>query len=206
MKANRLAAAAIVASAAVLALTACGPDEVSGSGTAGSAPTSAAATGAAKPAPPVSAAPTHAGKPTGAAKPTGKPSGGANPGQDCTAAAQQNLGGQQVVEATDNGYLTSIWMKAKPTKFVCGADVPDDGYFESYGSPALYTFSNDVKTFVLNGSTQKPVSLDAFMKQQDDCLHNPSVVVAPGGCFGNQYLITANSQNVITSITQQYHP
>lgn len=141
------------------------------------------------------------GKPTGA-----KPSGGATAGQDCTAAAKQDLAGQVVVEATDNGYLTSVWMKAKPTRFVCGSDVPDDGYYQSYGSPAVYTFSNDVKTYVLKGATSVPVSMDAFMKQQDDCLHNPNAVAAPGACFGNQYLITANSQNVITSITQAYHP
>jgi hypothetical protein len=211
MKANRLAAAAVATVFVGLALTACGPDETNGA--AGSPTTSAAAStgGSAQPAPAKSTAPTSTVKPTGTTRPSGKPtgakpSGGATPSQDCTAAAKQDLAGQVVVEATDNGYLTSVWMKAKPTKFVCGSDVPDDGYYESYGSPVVYTFSNDVKTFVLKGATPEPVSLDAFMKQQDDCLHNPSVVAAPGGCFSNQYLITANSQNVITSITQAYHP
>lgn len=211
MKAHRLAAAAAVTVTTVLSLAACGPDEVdgaTGSPTVSAAATATAGAGA-KPAPAASTSPTAGAKPTAAkptaAKPTGKPSAGA-PSPDCTAAAQQGLGGQVVVEATDNGYQTSIWMKAKPTRIVCGADVPDDGYYESYGSPVVYTFSNDVKTFVLNGSTSEPVSLDAFMKQQADCLHNPSVVVAPGGCFGNQYLITADSQHVITSITQAYHP
>jgi hypothetical protein len=211
MKVNRLAAAAAVAATAVLALTACGPDEVNGAAGSSTSAAAPAGGGTAQPAPAGSGAPTHTAKPTGTAKPTAKPtgakpSGGATPSQDCTAAAQQDRGGQQVVEATDNGYQTSVWMKAKPTKFVCGPDIPDDGYYQGYGSPALYSFSNDVKTYVLVGATPTAVSMDAFMKQQDDCLHNPNAVAAPGGCFGNQYVITANSQNVITSISQQYHP
>ncbi|MFB7668578.1 hypothetical protein ACFC1R_32440 [Kitasatospora sp. NPDC056138] len=211
MKANRLAAAAVATVFVGLALTACGPDGVDGAAGSPTAGAAASTGGGAQPVPAISTAPTGAAKPTGTAKPSGKPagvkpSGGATAGQDCTAAAKQGLAGQVVVEATDNGYQTSVWMKAKPTKFVCGSDVPDDGYHESYGSPVVYTFSNDVKTYVLKGATPVPVSLDAFMKQQDDCLHNPSVVAAPGGCFGNQYLVTANSQNVITSITQAYHP
>ncbi|MFE9422695.1 hypothetical protein ACFYNO_07020 [Kitasatospora sp. NPDC006697] len=210
MKANRLAAAVLVAATAMLALTACGPDEVDG---ATGAPSNSAAAPAGSAAPSGGAKPTATAKPspakpTATAKPAGsaKPSGGATPSQDCTAAAKEDLAGKQVVEATDNGYQTSIWMKAKPTKFICGPDVPDDGHYDSYGTPAVYTFSNDVKTYVLVGATPQPVSLDAFMKQQDDCLHNPSVVQAPGGCFGNQYLITVTGQNVITNIVQQYHP
>ncbi|MFI9274059.1 hypothetical protein ACIGXM_25630 [Kitasatospora sp. NPDC052896] len=216
MKATRLAITAVATVCVGLALAACGPDEIDGAAGSSTAGAVASTGGGAQPAPTQSAAPIGAAKPTGVARPSGKPtgakptgvrpSGGAAPNQDCTAAAKQDLAGQVVVEATDNGYMTSVWMKAKPTKFVCGSDVPDDGYYESYGSPVVYTFSNDVKTYVLNGATPQPVSLDAFMKQQDDCLHNPSAVAAPGACFGNQYLITANGQNVITSITQAYHP
>jgi hypothetical protein len=207
MKATRFAAAAIVATAA-LALTACGPDDTSNS--AGSSPSAAASAGAgnpsaAAPVPSASAKPTAASpaKPTGAAKPT--KSSGPTPSSDCTQLAIKNIAGQ-VVEATDNGYMTHIWMKAKPAKFVCGPGVPDDGYFEGYGSPAVYSFSNDVKTFLLNGASPVPVDLDTFMKHQDACLHSPSSVTAPYACYGNKYVITVTGQNVVTAITELYHP
>ncbi|TQF05157.1 hypothetical protein E6W39_26605 [Kitasatospora acidiphila] len=210
MKATRIAAAAIVAAAA-LALTACGPDDTSTS--AGSSPSAAASSAASTPtaapsaAPSTSAKPTAASpaKPTGAAKPTATKSSGTTPGSDCTQLAMKNFSGQ-VVEATDNGYLTHIWMKAKPAKFVCGPDIPDDGYFEGYGTPALYSFSNDVKTFLLNGAKPVPVDLDTFMKHQDACLHSPSSVTAPYSCYGNKYIVTLTGQNEVTSITELYHP
>lgn len=111
-----------------------------------------------------------------------------------------------MVEATDDGYATHVWMRAKATKFVCGPDIPDDGYFESYGDPTVFTFSNDVKTSLLANVQPRVVDLNTFMKHVDDCLHNPSAVQQPYICSGNQYIITANSQNVITSIVQGYHP
>ncbi|MCC9311774.1 hypothetical protein LN042_32710 [Kitasatospora sp. RB6PN24] len=220
MKATRIAAATVVAAAA-LALTACGPDDTgdsagaspsaAASATASAAASATASAGASAPA----ASPTAvtsvkpisggSAKPTGAAKPSATKSSGATPSSDCTELALKNIGGQ-VVEATDNGYLTHIWMKAKPAKFVCGPNVPDDGYFEGYGSPALYSFSNDVKTFLLEGATPKAVDLDTFMKHQDACLHNPSGVTAPYACYGNRYVLTVTGQNVVTSITELYHP
>ncbi|MFJ1702853.1 hypothetical protein [Kitasatospora sp. NPDC088346] len=201
MKASRLFAAAAVAVAA-LALTACDPDDTSGPATAASsAPataTAAAATGSATP----SAQPTASAKP-GSAKPSPAKSGAATPKADCTAQAS-SVG--HVVEATENGYLTSVWMRAKATKVVCGPDVPDDGYFEGYGTPAVYTFSNDVKTTLLVGSTGKPVDLNTFMEHMDNCLKKPSAVAAPYACYGNQYVIKADAKNVITSISELYHP
>ncbi|WP_371500772.1 hypothetical protein OG871_28975 [Kitasatospora sp. NBC_00374] len=200
MKASRLFVATAVAVAA-LALTACDPDDTSGgAGTAGSAAPSTAATSTTSAAP--SAQPTASAKP-GSAKPSPAKSGGATPKADCTAQAS-SVG--HVVEATENGYLTSVWMRAKATKFVCGPDVPNDGYFEGYGAPAVYTFSNDVKTTLLVGSTGKPVDLDTFMKHMDDCLKNPTAVAAPYNCYGNQYVIKADGKNVITSISELYHP
>jgi hypothetical protein len=212
MKATRIAAAAVVATAA-LALTACGPDDTSNS--AGSSPSAAASASAganapgpaASSTPPAGAKPTTAApaKPTGAAKPSATKPSGSTPGSDCTQIAMQNFKGQ-VVEATDNGYLTHIWMKAKPAKFVCGPDIPDDGYFEGYGTPAVYSFSNDVKAFLLNDGKPTAVDLDTFMKHQDACLHNPTSVAAPHACYGNKYLVTLTGQNEVTSITELYHP
>ncbi|GAA1240211.1 hypothetical protein GCM10009665_33840 [Kitasatospora nipponensis] len=213
MNANRLSAAAVLAVAA-LALTACGPDETAGApAAAGSSAPTAASSGAApsataqpsatqpsaaKP----SATPSSSARPT-AAKPSATKPTGATPSPDCTAQAA-SVG--QVVEATDNGYLTSVWMKAKPTKFVCGPDVPDDGYFTGYGSPAVYSFSNDVKTSLLAGVQEKSVDLDTFMKHMDTCLHSPSTVAAPYQCYGNQYVVKVSGQNVVTSISELYHP
>jgi hypothetical protein len=212
MKVNRFATAAVVAATAVLALTACGPDEVNG---AAGAPSSAAAgtgssapsTGAAPTAQPIGGGSTAKPvKPTRTPKPTATKSSGASPSSDCTAQAAANLNGAIVVQATDNGYATHIWMKAQPAKFVCGPDVPDDGYYEGYGTPAVYSFSNDVKTTLLNNVQPQSVDLDTFMKHQDACLHNPDSVTMPYHCYGNKYVITVNGQNVITSIDELYHP
>ncbi|MFF7635547.1 hypothetical protein ACFZB9_20680 [Kitasatospora sp. NPDC008050] len=211
MKTHR-ACAAVLLAAAALTLTACGPDETTASTTpatsaAGGASVAATPTAAVTPSPKASSGSSgSSAKPSSPArasstKPAGG-TGGASPTANCTA----NAAGDRVVEATDDGYLTHVWMRAKATKFVCGPDVPDDGYFESYGNPTVFTFSNDVKTTVLADMKPKTVDLDTFMKLVDNCLHNPSAVQAPDSCYGNQYSITANSQNVITSIGQQYHP
>ncbi|MEY9948448.1 hypothetical protein [Kitasatospora sp. GAS1066B] len=209
MKANRLAAATALA-LATLALTACGPDDTTSTGSAASAAPSKAATAPGTPT--ASSAPAATARPSGAKPTTAKPSGakpsgaastGATPTADCTANAS---GVGRVIEATDDGYLTHIWMKAKSTKFVCGPDIPDDGYFTSYGDPAVFTFSNDVKTTLLANAQNQPVDLDTFMKHVDDCLHNKAAVKQPYDTCRNQYAVTVNSQNVITKADELYHP
>ncbi len=199
MKTRRLlAAAALVCTA--LTLTACGPDETTG---AAASPTAAPGTPSSPPA--ASGKPAAPATPSGvktSAKPTAaKPSGPA-PTADCTANAA-NLG--KVVEPTEVGFATHVWMKAKDTKFICGPDVPNDGYFESFGAAKLYTFSNDVKAYVLENIKPTSVSLNDFMNHADTCLKSPNTVQQPRSCYG-QYMITADSSNVITKIEERYRP
>ncbi|MGK4583559.1 hypothetical protein [Kitasatospora sp. HPMI-4] len=211
MKGSRLRfSAAAVLAVAALSLTACGPD--SSSDNAGSAATTGPAStagpaGTTQPTAPEASGNTTPVKPVSAGQGSSKQSSAkptrTTPSDDCTARA---AGVGRVVEATENGYLTHIWMRAKPTKFICGPDVPDDGYFEGYGTPTVFTFDNNVKTSLLNGVHEQQVDLNTFMKHMDDCLNNQSAVTAPYHCSGNQYVIKANGQNVITSISELYHP
>ncbi|WP_051970173.1 hypothetical protein [Kitasatospora azatica] len=203
MRARRLSATVLVLASAALTLTACGPDETpsaapqpsaSAAASSTAAPSAAAPSGSTKPSAP--AAPSASHKPSSSAK----PSGSAKPTDDCAARGAQ-VG--RVLEATDDGYATHIWMRAKEAKFVCSPD--DDGYFQGVGNPSVFTFSNDVKTVLLAGVKPTEVPLNDFMKHVDDCLHNPSSV-RTYDCYGNMYLVTANSSNVITNITSLYHP
>ncbi|BAJ27488.1 MULTISPECIES: hypothetical protein [Kitasatospora] len=187
---------AAVLAASALALTACEPD--------GSAPaaTAAATTGV----PAAATSPAAASKPAagGTGKSTAAATGKASkPAADCTADAA----GRTVVEATENAYAVHVWMRAKSAKFVCGPDVPNDGYWEAQGAARLYEFDNDVKTMLLDDKLQaKSVDLFVFMKAQEACLKNAEPA-APYRCFGNQYEIkVGGAQNKIVSITQLYHP
>ncbi|MFF4342606.1 hypothetical protein ACFY00_22080 [Kitasatospora sp. NPDC001540] len=202
MRPNRLAAAAVLAVSA-LSLTACDPD---GSGSdAASAPAAtatAAPTGSATaPAGPKPSAspkpPASAGKPTAAA--SGKAT---KPAADCTAAAN----GTTVLEATENAYATHIWMRAKSTTFVCGPEVPNDGYWEPQGEARVYEFDNAVKSYLLDDDLKpRGVDLTAFMKVQEACLKHAEPA-APYRCFGNQYEVKLGAQNKVLVITQLYRP
>ncbi|MDH6137045.1 hypothetical protein P3T37_006476 [Kitasatospora sp. MAA4] len=199
MTARRLLAAAVLACAA-LTLTACGPDDPTAAGAAPSGSTKAS-----EPATPTAGG-THSAKPTASTKPSGaKPSTTASPGAaNCSAGAVQP--GHRIIVATSVGYSTSVWMKALDTKFVCGAGVPDDGYFQGYGAPKLYTFSNEVKTTMLADMKPKSLALNDFMKLADECISSPNSLPQPYSCYGNTYDVTVNSSNVITGITELYHP
>ncbi|MFE2351764.1 hypothetical protein [Kitasatospora cineracea] len=205
MRLNRFAVAAVLAASA-LALTACDP-EGSSSDASGSAPAATASAGGSAPA----AAPAASGSPkpsaSGGKATTGGATGGTTgkitaPAADCTA----NAAGRTVVEATENAYLTHVWMRAKSTEFVCGPDVPNDGYWEAKGDPQLYSFDNDVKTYLLDENLKaKSVDLFVFMKAQEACLKQAQPA-APYRCFGNQYEVKADAQNKVLSITQLYRP
>ncbi|MDR3036737.1 MAG: hypothetical protein LBV78_27150 [Kitasatospora sp.] len=199
MRLNRFAVAAVLAASA-LALTACDP-EGSSSDASGSTPaaTASASGSAAAPAASGSPKPSAGGGKATAGGTTGKTTA---PAADCTA----NAAGRTVVEATENAYMTHVWMRAKSTKFVCGPDVPDDGHWEAQGDPRLYTFDNDVKTYLLDESLKaKSVDLFVFMKAQESCLKQAQPA-APYRCFGNQYEVKADAQNKVLSITQLYRP
>ncbi|GAB2721876.1 hypothetical protein [Kitasatospora kifunensis] len=206
MKAHRTCAAVVLAAAA-LTLTACGPDETTAStapatSAVASAPAAAKPTDTAVPSAKPSTRPSAPARPSGA-KPSGGTGGTASPTAGCN--PNEPISGR-MVEATDDGYATHIWMRAKSTKFVCNDIADDGGVFESYGDPTVFTFSNDVKTTILSSAQPQTVDLNTFMKHLDDCLHNKSAVQPPHFCYGNQYVITADSKNVITSITEAYRP
>jgi hypothetical protein len=215
MKVNRFATAAVVAATAALALTACGPDETNG---AAGAPTGAAAT--ASSAPSTSAAPTaqpissgggtaKPTKPTKAPKPTPTKSSGGSPSSDCTAQAAANLGGAVVVQATDNGYATHIWMKAEPTKFVCGPDVPDDGYYAATSPTTEYRFATGAQAVLLGrgaaGIQEQTVPVSRLLQQINTCTGHPADATE-FSCYGNMYDVTLDPSGKITTITQVYHP
>ncbi|MFC8721696.1 hypothetical protein [Kitasatospora sp. NPDC057198] len=200
MRLSRLTVAAVLAASA-LALTACDPD---GAGSDAAAPaastaTTAAPTGSAA-APAASASPKPAAS-TGksAAAATGKAT---RPAADCTA----NAGGRTVLEATENAYSVHVWMRARPTTFVCGPDVPNDGYWEPRGDARVYEFDNDVRTTLLDGDLKSAgVDLTTFMKVQEACLKNAEPA-APYRCFGNQYEVELGAQNKVVGIAQLYRP
>ncbi|MFD8599581.1 hypothetical protein ACFV1L_31710 [Kitasatospora sp. NPDC059646] len=196
MRLIRVTVAALTAASA-LALTACDPDAAAG-GSAAPAPSSPAATGSAP------AAGSNSPKPSASsgksAEAGGKPS---KPAADCTANAAQ-VG--TVVEATENGYLTHIWFRARPTRFVCGPDVPNDGYFEAVGEPKVYDVGNSTKTLLLDENLKaKEVDVFVFMKAQEACIQHKQPA-APYRCFGNQYAVKLDSKGALLSVTQLYRP
>ncbi|GLW73398.1 hypothetical protein Kpho02_56970 [Kitasatospora phosalacinea] len=193
MRLNRLAVAAVLAASA-LALTACDPD---GSGSDGASAPAATVTAA------PTAAPASPKPPAGTGKPTAAASGKATtPAADCTAGAN----GTTVLEATENAYSTHVWMRARSTRFVCGPEVPNDGYWEPQGDARVYEFDNAVKSYLLDDELKpRGVDLTAFMKVQEACLKNAEPA-APYRCFGNQYEVKLGAQGKVLSITQLYRP
>ncbi|QKW18866.1 hypothetical protein HUT16_07100 [Kitasatospora sp. NA04385] len=206
MRLSRSTVAAVLAASA-LALTACDPDG-SGSDAAASAPAATAATAAttAASAPTASAAakPTTGAKPSASAgKSTAAATGKATaPAADCTA----NAAGTTVLEATENAYSVHVWMRARSTRFVCGPDVANDGYWEPQGDAQVYEFANEVRTTLLDGDLKaRSVDLTTFMRVQEACLKK-AAPAAPYRCFGNQYQVELGAQNKVLAITQLYHP
>ncbi|MEV7216433.1 hypothetical protein AB0O31_25500 [Kitasatospora cineracea] len=206
MRLNRFAVAAVLAASA-LALTACDPEDSSSdaSGSTPAATSSATAGGSAPAAPAASGSPkpvASGGKSTGGGTTGGTTGKTTAPAADCAA----NAAGRTVVEATENAYMTHVWMRAKSTKFVCGPDVPNDGYWQAQGDPQLYSFDNDVKTYLLDENLKaKSVDLFVFMKAQEACLKQAQPA-APYRCFGNQYEVKVGAENKVLSITQLYRP
>jgi len=194
MRLTRITVAALAAASA-LALTACDPE-----GSTGSAAPAPASSAASTPAP----AATDSPKPAASAgKSAGAGAKASTPAADCTANAAQ-VG--TVVEATENGYMTHIWMRAKSTKFVCGPDIPNDGYFEAVGEPKVYDVGNDTKTLLLDENLKpKEVDVFVFMKAQEACLQHKQPA-APYRCFGNQYAVKLDSKGALLSVAQLYRP
>ncbi|MFD7730050.1 hypothetical protein ACFV6F_06665 [Kitasatospora phosalacinea] len=209
MRLSRFTVAAVLAASA-LALTACDSDDPpSGAASAPAATASAPAATASAPAATASAGATGGaaaspkpatspGKSTAAA--TGKAGG---PSADCTAGAD----GVKVIEATENAYATHLWVRARATRFVCGPDVPNDGYWEPQGEPRVYEFEGQSKSYLLNDELKvQEVDPITFMKVMDSCLHGADQAAAPYRCYGNQYEVKLDAQGKVTLISQLYHP
>ncbi|GAA2817230.1 hypothetical protein GCM10010441_47260 [Kitasatospora paracochleata] len=208
MTAHRLLATTALLAGAVLALTACDPDgsapAAQTSATASTAPTASAAptaspTASAGTAGTASPTATKAGKPatptTGATK--------AAPTPDCTAAAQHP--GHKVINATS---ATATGLNARATRFVCGPQVDNDGYWEAVGSFGPYTFAAGATAELVtmtSGVGSAGVPLSVLVQHVNDCAAHREPP-APYNCFGGTYDITVDGAGHITRISELYHP
>ncbi|MCX4749643.1 hypothetical protein OG455_29720 [Kitasatospora sp. NBC_01287] len=230
MRNRRLfAATALLTTALGLSLSACGPDTPSTtspnanagapSTAASTAPSTAPSTAANAPAPvatvptpPASAAPAAAtsAKPTPAkttakptpTKPTAAPS---SPTADCTAAATHP--GHKVINAV-TGWADPNRLGGNPTKFICGPDVPDDGYYQSVAGSADYTFAPGATAHLVGNYASEggqSVSITDLLTHIDHCTTG-NTTGNPSACYGNMYDITVDSAGRITTITEVYHP
>ncbi|WP_327681568.1 hypothetical protein [Kitasatospora sp. NBC_00458] len=122
---------------------------------------------------------------------------------DCTALAQQP--GHQVVRVVEEieGRLS-----ARPTRYVCSPDAPDDGSYDPFGEPVAYPLAARVTATLVDlehGEPAKEVQLPVLMQHLDDCLAD-RVPEAPYGCYGDTYDIVLDARGRITRITELYHP
>lgn len=206
MSARRLAAGAILAAAA-LTLSACGSEETTASGHASVTPstdTSAAAT-----APTPSSTTAEGGQPGApGAKPTataggGNMSGNSKPAADCTAKAKHP--GHKVINAV-SAWGSPNRIGANETKFVCGPDVPNDGYYKATVSSAdAYEFAAGAAAQLLIGVQAKDVTIDVLLQHVNTCTQNPQST-SPYSCYGNMYDVTLDASGKITQIHELYHP
>ncbi|WP_329582737.1 hypothetical protein OG500_22135 [Kitasatospora sp. NBC_01250] len=234
-----LATTTLLAAALTLSLSACGPDETTAAGpakstgpsatanpsatTPASTPATAPATSAPVTAPPAptqtptpkttpiglpSSQPTSQPTPHPTTKPTtAKPTAAApTPGSDCTAAA--NHPGHKVINATV-AWGDPNRIGANATTFVCGPDVPNDGYYQAVAPNTGYTFAPGAKATLLgryvSTDPSTAVSITDLLTHINQCVQHPGAD-GPHLCYGNNYDITVNGAGQITTITELYHP
>ncbi|WP_395294036.1 hypothetical protein ACF9IK_10910 [Kitasatospora hibisci] len=196
---RRLLAAALLCCAA---LTACGPAD-DAPRAAPAAPSSDAPQAA--PAAPSSDAPsaTATAAPTTAPTTASTPAVPATPTPACASAAYR--AGHRVVQLASVGPTA---LTARPTRFVCGPDVPSDGYYEATGEPAQYTLAPTATATLVDlghGEGAKPVPLTVLVQHADDCLAKRTPA-APYGCYGDKYDLVQDSQGRVIRIAELYHP
>ncbi|WP_404867405.1 hypothetical protein ACI1MP_01130 [Kitasatospora griseola] len=200
MRLNRFTTAAVLAASA-LALAACDPD----GSPVGAAPGTASAAaptagGAAAPSPATS-------KPAGGAESPGKSGAGtakaSPPAADCAAGAAA-LG--TVVVAVDAAESPKTVLKARAAKFVCGPDVPGEGYFEAAGDAKTYEFASGAQAFVLIDLKPKQATPQALAALVKACAKDPNSAPDLQHCYGNQLALKLDAQGRITTATQLYHP
>ncbi|MBP0453749.1 hypothetical protein J5Y04_30025 [Kitasatospora sp. RG8] len=192
---------AVVAAAAAVTLTACGPDNPEPATTAaGPTPANTAA-----PAPTGGA--TATGKPTGAAPATsaaatGKPSGGATAGAgqagaDCKPGEMKPVpAGHKVVVLTKATTATAV--VAKDGEFTC--QMPDRGWWPK-GDDKTYTFAPGAKAALTTLDGQKPVSLAQLADHTTHCVNHVNDAASP--CDpGTDYDLALDASGKITAITE----
>ncbi|KJK55089.1 hypothetical protein [Saccharothrix sp. ST-888] len=128
------------------------------------------------------------------------------PAPDCTAAARQP--GHRMIHVV-GGNPGKNQLSATATKFICGPDVPNDGYYEPTGSPRTFKLAPGAQSRLIAlgdfGITQTEVPAAQLIKHADDCAHQRDVA-RPYNCFGGNYDITVDSAGRITRIDEAYHP
>ncbi|WP_052681476.1 hypothetical protein [Saccharothrix sp. ST-888] len=215
MSAQRPLVAATLLATAVLTLTACGSDGKKAA-TAGSVSAAASAGSVVASAPPsgsaatsttasTSASASASAKPTASHSATARPTSTGKPTEDCTTAAQRP--GHRVVNILGADVGASE-VSATATKFICGPDVDNDGYYQSAGSPAAFRFASGAQgeLVVLDDRVgERAVPLPQLLQHADACGHHRPVD-RPYSCFGGNYDVTVDGSGRITHITELYHP
>ncbi|GJF28362.1 hypothetical protein KNE206_10620 [Kitasatospora sp. NE20-6] len=211
MSAHRLIATAALLAAATLALTACDPDGTGPDAAPPAAGTTASTTAPAPVSPTTSTGTTPSGtpsakatvKPSAARSTDAKPSGTGTPTADCTTAAQHP--GHKVVGVVA---ATATGVSATPTRFVCGPDIENDGYYATAGTARSYAFAPGAtaELFAMGGvMAPQRVPLTDFAAHAEACAHN-TTVAEPYACYGGFYDITTDSAGRITAVSELFHP
>ncbi|MDH6124559.1 hypothetical protein [Kitasatospora sp. GP82] len=205
MSAHRPLVAAALLATTVLSLAACGAGSTTSTAAASASPAVATSPSASATVPQQSSA-TPAISHTATAHPSapGKPAQG-TPAADCTTAAQRP--GHRVVNVV-SGTAGSSEIAATATKFICGPNVDDDGYYQPAGSPTTFKIASGAQgeLFTLGNTTAtRGVPVAQLIQHADDCGHHRPVD-RPYSCFGGNYDITVDVAGHITHISELYHP
>ncbi|WP_406204308.1 hypothetical protein OH807_28540 [Kitasatospora sp. NBC_01560] len=141
--------------------------------------------------------------PTASTAPSVSSSSPATPTPACASAAY--LPGHRIVQLTT---VSATSLTARPTRFVCGPDVPGDGHYEADGTPAPYALT-PIATATLvdleHGEGATVVPLTVLVQHADDCLAKREPT-RPYGCYGDKYDLVSDSQGRITRISELYQP
>jgi hypothetical protein len=180
----RHAAAAALLAATALTLTACGPDDGSGTGASSAAPSTAASVPA-----------TASGKPS--AKPTG---GGSAQPSDCPTLAPGHIA---IHVDNVNGAMNHV--EAYIAKADCDPGLPDGPQWTPTTQAVEYTFSQTAKTKIIyDDGGLKLVPWDTALRHVQACEH-PDKPPKGEECMANFYDVVVNSDKQITELTQLYH-
>ncbi|MCG6494817.1 hypothetical protein [Kitasatospora sp. A2-31] len=208
---RRTFGAALAATAALAALTACGPDNSSDQAGGGGAdkpaattPATAAPTGAATGAAPTGKpGATGTTKPGGTAKPggTGKPSAGASDEPEGFCDAAPLPAGQKWIYPVKGTSTTTLVYK--DTKTACGVN---DVVFEPTGADKTAPFAPTVKGHLNSVMVpSKDVNLADLVKHISECLADPTSSKGFYPCSGGDYKVAIDSSGKVVELTERAH-